>query len=58
MTTSRTTATLMAVITAEKFDDNFVPSPSRVATTATISSAPQSNSSGPTSTMPPENPNT
>ena len=45
-------------MTAEKFDDNLVPSPSRVATIATISSAPQSKSSGPIATVPPENPNT
>ena len=38
----------VAVITAEKFDDSLVPSASRVATAAMISSAPQSKSIGPT----------
>ena len=58
MTTSATTATLMAVITAEKFDDSLVPSASSVATTAMMISAPQSKSSGPMATTPPENPKT
>ena len=57
-TTSMTTATLMAVIAAEKFDDSLVPSVSRVHTTAMISNAPQSKVNGPRSAVPPAKPNT
>src|ERR1700722_20193048 len=54
--TSTTTATLIAVTTIENCDDNLVPSASRVATSPTITSAPQSSVSGPTLTVPLANP--
>ena len=57
MTTS-TTATLISVMTALKRDDNLVPRASNVVTIATMITAPQSSSSGPSWTVPPAKPNT
>ncbi len=48
----------MAVMTALTREDSLVPSTSSVVTTATMIIAPQSIVTDPTSTVPPENPNT
>jgi hypothetical protein len=48
----------MAVTAAENLDDNLVPRAIKVATPATISSAPQSRSIDPKLVVPPANPNT
>ncbi|SKY04288.1 Uncharacterised protein [Mycobacteroides abscessus subsp. abscessus] len=56
--TSSTTPTLIAVITALTRDDSLVPIASSVVTPATMRIAPQSMVCEPTSTVPPEKPNT
>ena len=50
--TSSTTKILIAVITAAAREDSLVPVASRTVSTAMISTAPQSNSMPPISTMP------
>jgi hypothetical protein len=56
--TTRTTVTLINVMTALTFDDNLVPSASNVVTIATMTTAPQSRFSGPSAISPPANPKT
>ena len=58
MITSTTTDTLIAVTAVENCDDSLVPSASRPATNATISSASQSSVNEPRPTVAPVNPNT